>query len=105
MSGHASGPWWVTDYGVRDTGGYICATIKANHYWGQDERYAREIVEREANARLIAAAPTQHEEMLRFLPVIERAEADPDLWARLTDGLGIATANAYRAAIAKATSP
>lgn len=55
-----------------------------------------------ADARLIAAAPTQHEEMLRYLPIIERAEADPELWARLTDGTGIATANGYRAAIAKA---
>lgn len=56
-----------------------------------------------ANARLIAAAPVQHEEMLRFLLVLERAEADPELWARLTEGTGIATANAYRAAIAEAT--
>lgn len=56
-----------------------------------------------ANARLIAAAPTQHEEMVRFLPIIERAEADPELWAKLTAGTGIATANAYRAAIARAT--
>lgn len=55
------------------------------------------------NARLIAAAPTQHEEMVRFLPIIERAESDPELWTRLTAGTGIATANGYRAAIAKAT--
>ena len=55
-----------------------------------------------ANARLIAAAPTQHAEMLRYLPVLERAEADSELWARLTDGLGIATLNGYRAAIKKA---
>ena len=55
------------------------------------------------DAHLIAAAPTQHAEMLRFLPVLEQAEADHELWARLTAGTGIATANAYRAAIAKAT--
>ena len=54
------------------------------------------------HAHLIAAAPTQHEEMLRFLPIIERAEADPELWGRLTAGTGIATANGYRAAIKKA---
>lgn len=59
----------------------------------------------EDDARLIAAAPTQHEELVRFLPIIERAEADPELWARLTEGTGIATANAYRAAIQKATRP
>jgi hypothetical protein len=58
-----------------------------------------------ANARLIAAAPTQHAELLRYLPVLERAEADPELWARLTAGTGIATLNGYRAALAKATQP
>ncbi len=57
-----------------------------------------------ANARLIAAAPCQHKEMLRYLPVLERAEADPEIWNRLTEGLGIATANSYRAAISKATT-
>lgn len=57
----------------------------------------------EANARLIAAAPTQHAEMIRYLPVLERAESDPELWARLTEGLGIATLNSYRHAIVKAT--
>ena len=56
-----------------------------------------------ANARLIAAAPELHAEMLRYLPILERAEADPEIWEKLTDGLGIATANGYRAAIAKAT--
>lgn len=59
--------------------------------------------QQEANARLIAAAPTQHAEMLRYLPVLERAESDPKLWAQLTEGLGIATLNSYRHAIAKAT--
>jgi hypothetical protein len=43
-------------------------------------------------------------EMLRYLPLIERAEADPALWARLTAGTGIATANGYRAAVGKATA-
>ena len=57
----------------------------------------------ERDSNLIAAAPTQHAEMLRYLPIIERAEADPKLWAQLTEGTGIATANGYRAAIAKAT--
>ena len=42
-----------------------------------------------------------NQEMIRYLPVLERAESDTELWARLTDGLGIATLNGYRAAIAK----
>lgn len=54
---HTPGPWWVTDSGVRDAGGYICHTNKAQRYEGQDERYERETAERAANARLIAAAP------------------------------------------------
>lgn len=54
---HTPGPWWVTDSGVRDAGGYICHTLKAQHYEGQDERYERETAERAANADLIAAAP------------------------------------------------
>lgn len=58
---------------------------------------------RMANAHVMAAAPTQHAEMLRYLPIIERAEADPELWARLTEGTGVATANGYRAALAAAT--
>jgi hypothetical protein len=41
-------------------------------------------------------------EMRRFLPLIERLEANPSLWVDLTSGLGIATANGYRAAITKA---
>lgn len=58
--------------------------------------------EAEANAALIAAAPTQHEEMVRYLPILERAEADPEIWNKLTAGTGIATANGYRHAINQA---
>ena len=53
-------------------------------------------------ADLFAASPDIIREMKRYLPVLERAESDPKLWAELTDGLGIATANGYRHAIAKA---
>jgi hypothetical protein len=59
----------------------------------------------EANMALIAATLTQHAELLRYLPVLERAEADTELWERLTAGTGIATLSGYRAAIAKATQP
>jgi len=38
-------------------------------------------------------------EMRRFLVVIEGAEGDSETWDRLTYGTGIATANAYRAAL------
>lgn len=34
---------------------------------------------------------------------MHQANADPEVWAKLTAGLGIATANSYRAAIARAT--
>ena len=54
---HTPAPWTVTDTGVRDVGGYIAFTPKAFHYPNQDERYEKEILERKANARLIAAAP------------------------------------------------
>lgn len=89
---HTPGPWFVD--GVR---------------FVRQEPAPRHVICRlpttrnEGDARLIAAAPDLHAEMLRYLPVLERAEADPDLWSRLTDGLGIATLNGYRAAIAKAT--
>ena len=71
---HTPGPWWVTDSGVRDGGGFICARIPAQRYEGQDERFEREFAERIANCRLIAAAP----DMLAAL----RAVMDPEThWA------------------------
>ncbi len=80
-------------------GGFIAITTGPNYgAWHKDGHSHFEGI-----ARLISAAPTQYEEMLRYLPIIERAEADTELWERLTDGTGIATANGYRAAIAKAT--
>ena len=54
---HTPGPWWATDSGVRDRGGYICHTNPPTHFQGQDERYDREVDERKANKNLIAAAP------------------------------------------------
>lgn len=38
-------------------------------------------------------------ELLRYLPVLERAEADPEIWEKLTQGLGIATLNGYKKAV------
>lgn len=40
-------------------------------------------------------------EMQRYLPIIEAAERDAQVWNRITAGTGIATANGYRAALAK----
>lgn len=98
--GHTPGPWFC---GRALRGGQECVI-------GDDDSVVCFMPDRTIgctfipeDARLIAAAPLQHAEMLRFLPVLERAEADPELWARLTEGTGIATANAYRAAIAAAT--
>ncbi len=54
---HTPGPWWTTDHGIRDVGGYIAHTISVQRYEGQDERYAFEVAQRDADKRLIAAAP------------------------------------------------
>lgn len=54
---HTPGPWWATDSGVRDVGGYICHTNPPTRYPDQDERYEKEVAERVANKSLIAAAP------------------------------------------------
>ena len=95
MSKHTPGPWIVVSRGM-----FSPKVVDANGLGICHTTYAP--TGAESNARLIAAAPTQHAEMLRYLPVLERAEADSELWARLTDGLGIATLNGYRAAIKKA---
>ena len=101
---HTPGPWLKADgdfvYALHQFNGRTVNRFSASidHYPSQGGTKE----EGEANAHLIAAAPDQHQEMRRYLPVLERAESDPELWARLTEGLGIATLNGYRAAIAKA---
>ncbi len=107
MSKHTHGPWIRDDklvYAIMHAGWRKGEELFKNRFWTWvyfDNDVSDE--EAESTCCLIAAAPTQHEEMLRYLPIIERAEADPELWERLTAGTGIATANGYRAAIAKAT--
>ena len=121
---HTPGPW-VADAGdmaqsadeiftvaINAANGQLVGTVSAFsllsdaengvEYVTADSPCDAALQEAKANARLIAAAPEQHAEMLRYLPVLERAEAEPELWERLTAGLGIATLNGYRAAIAKA---
>lgn len=55
--GHSAGPWNADECGVRNRSGYICQINRPTRFDGQDERYAREVAERTADARLIAAAP------------------------------------------------
>lgn len=38
-------------------------------------------------------------EMQRYFPVLQRLEANPELWVEITEGLGIATLEGYRAAL------
>lgn len=87
---HTPGPWWVTEHGVRDVGGYIAHTNSVQRYEGQDERYAREVAHREADKLLIAAAPELLEALQDLLNDVGRASSM----------LGAVKA---RAAIAKAT--
>ena len=49
------------------------------------------------------AAPDMLAEMQRYLPIIEHIERNPNFWREASRGTGLATANGYRAAIAKAT--
>ena len=89
MSKHTPAPWWTTDSGVRDQGGYIAHTNSVQRYEGQDERYAREFEQRKADKLLIAAAP----DLLEALKV-------------LVENNGIGPESMFhdaRAAIAKAT--
>jgi hypothetical protein len=102
---HTLSPWTVEpEEIVSETGHYEPATILAADGFTTVAtiRVGVGPEQEEANARLIAAAPDQNAEMRRYLPVLERAEADPELWERLTKGTGIATLAGYRAAIAKA---
>lgn len=69
---HSHGPWWATDYGIRNAGGYICALAHPTKYEGQDERYAAEKAEREGDARLIAAAHALYEALQSITDQLER---------------------------------
>lgn len=50
-------------------------------------------------AELQAENAKLRSEMLRYLPIIDRAERYHHTWAFLTEGTGIATANSYREAL------
>jgi hypothetical protein len=54
-----------------------------------------------ADARLIAASPDMFEALEQYLPILEALEKTA-AWDVYAKGTGIASANAYRAAIARA---
>lgn len=79
---HTPGPWFTNDAGYLIVGGENFLVARVTSY--DDE-------ETDANARLIAAAPQQHDALLAVL------------YAPGFESLDDATKNAVRAAIAKAT--
>ncbi len=103
------GPWkWVNVGGYfnleNEDGRRVCDDGSAG------DEYQRTIDPQDdgesgANAKLIAAAPYLLSEMERYLVILERAESHPKIWAFITEGTGIATANGYRAAIKSAINP
>lgn len=92
MAAHSPGPWVAHQYGVRNSGGYLFKFNWPHLYDGQDERYWRETAERQADARLIAAAP----ELLAALQMV---------MAEHREGYGLNCEDEVRAAIAKASQP
>lgn len=100
---HTPGPWWVTDSGVRDRGGYIFHTNPVTRYEGQEERYAKEVAEREANRHAASALPellATAAELDRLMLVIESAVRWQDP-AHHSAVLALVKAN--RTVLAKAT--
>lgn len=82
MSKHTPGPWKVTDNGIRAHGGYIAHTNSVMRYPGQDDRYAFEVAQRDADKRLIAVAPDlleQLEDMLSSLKVLGVSGLDAEI--------------------------
>jgi hypothetical protein len=99
---HTPGPWWATNHGVRDRGGYIAHTNSVQRYEGQDDRYAFEVAQREADKLLIAAAPDLLEALQALAglyPSTEEMNNSDDYSVTEIDWVEIA-----RAAIAKATN-
>jgi hypothetical protein len=103
---HTPGPWWVTDYGIRNSGGYIVAIVHPTRYPEQAERFAMEVAERKADALLVAAAPELLEALRRLEVAANTADYcyrnRPENFAVALRELEIDAATA-RAAIAKAT--
>lgn len=92
MVNHSAGPWVAHQYGVRNSGGYLFNFNWPHLYDGQNERYWRETAERQADARLIAAAPDMLAALQTYL-TMDVYDKGPDWY------------EAMRAAVAKATTP
>ena len=71
MSGHTKAPWIYDHYGVRDRAGYICEIHWPHMYEGQQDRFAKETAEREADERMIAASPDLLDALKGLLADIE----------------------------------
>ena len=91
MTKHTRGPWKVADDikkcpGVRTSNGFICFTPKVFKYTDQEERYIEELKEKEANARLIAAAPEMYEALTKLVELAPKFWGDnPEDWPRYMD--------------------
>ncbi len=77
---HSEGPWWfVPGQGVRNRGGFLCHFNSVQRYPDQDERYAREVAERDADGHLIAAAPDLLAALRDMLNTITDGPDDSDV--------------------------
>lgn len=65
-STYTPGPWHVEKCGVRNKGGYICEMTRPTSFDGQAERYEMESAMRDADARMIAAAPDMLDALKAF---------------------------------------
>lgn len=100
---HTPGEWYQQDTTVYALNDNSCNRFQALVSSGfQDTNTRTDQTEIAANVTLIAAAPTMLKEMGRYLPILQRAEANPELWEQLTEGLGIATTNGYYEALNRA---
>ncbi len=100
---HSEGPWWfVPGHGVRNRGGFLCHFNSVQRYPDQEERYAREVAEREADGHLMAAAPAMYEALKEavssgMVPVSSAAEGGAVRYSHV-----VRAADKIRAALAAA---
>ena len=97
MSAHTPGPWTVSDYSAT-------AVIREKDQPGIAVMpFKRDQAEREANARLIAAAPDLLASVIELLEPLERASAAMVAQGKALDQHGEAAFDRARAAISLAT--
>ena len=73
---HSQGEWKPTfnsvkQRGVRAIGGFICVIPKPTHYEGQNQRYENELIEANANAKLIAQSPVMYTFIVDYIDAME----------------------------------